>query len=156
MFQEKIAFLYGKIKFYLLIALFIVLSFFVSVFFKAYFLQFYVVSQKSMLPVISPGDRVLVEKISVNTNKLIRILAIKYPFLFEGLEKINFLKIKDIIIFKHSGNEDIIIKRVTNIDGDEYFVEGDNSLHSVDSRVYGSIAEENIIGRVCWINHVYK
>ena len=109
-----------------------------------------------MLPVISPGDRVLVEKISVNTNKLIRILAIKYPFLFEGLEKINFLKIKDIIIFKHSGNEDIIIKRVTNIDGDEYFVEGDNSLHSVDSRVYGSIAEENIIGRVCWINHVYK
>ena len=136
--------------------LLIVFSFFVSIFFKAYFLQFYVVNQKSMLPVISPGDRVLVEKISVNINKFIHMLAIKYPYLFNDSERINFLKIRDIIIFKHSGNEDIVIKRITKIDGNEYFVEGDNSLHSVDSRIYGTIAEENIIGRVCWINHLFK
>ena len=32
---------------------------------------------------------------------------------------------------------------------DEYFVLGDNSIQSTDSRVFGPVTEERIIGRVC-------
>jgi len=34
-----------------------------------------------------------------------------------------------------------------NLEDDEYFVMGDNRLHSSDSRIWGPVNEEEIIGR---------
>ena len=41
-----------------------------------------------------------------------------------------------------------IIKRITRIDGDRFFVEGDNKKESTDSRKFGWISRKDIVGKV--------
>lgn len=52
----------------------------------------------------------------------------------------------DIIVFKHDGR--FIIKRVTRSFKNAYFVIGDNTKHSVDSREYGAVSKKDVIGVV--------
>src|SRR5690606_16369058 len=65
--------------------------------------------------------------------------------------RVSTLKIKDIALFKHPIKKDqIYIKRVHSIrtiEDKEYkfFMRGDNSLQSEDSRVFGEIDQSDII-----------
>ena len=56
----------------------------------------------------------------------------------------------DIIVFKHDGR--FVIKRVTRIFKNAYFVIGDNTKHSFDSREYGSVSKKDVIGVVDMID----
>lgn len=56
------------------------------------------------------------------------------------------IKVGDIIVFKRDGYA--VIKRVTKIFRNAYFVIGDNKKHSIDSRQYGSILYKDVIGVV--------
>lgn len=60
------------------------------------------------------------------------------------------IKVGDIIVFKRDGYA--VIKRVTKIFRNAYFVIGDNKKHSIDSRQYGSISYKDVIGVVDIIN----
>lgn len=72
-------------------------------------------------------------------------------------------KVGDIVIVQYNGNASVrFVKRITGIPGsqvefqgafltlpsDEYFVEGDNRDHSTDSRVFGPVSGESIIGKL--------
>lgn len=59
----------------------------------------------------------------------------------------NNYNIGDIIVFTNPNNK-LSIKRITKIINDLYFVEGDNKLFSVDSRNFGAINKEKIVGKV--------
>lgn len=83
-----------------------------------------------MVPVLSPGDNLLVERVS----KLFR----------------NF-KVGEIIVFKKRGK--FLIKRIQKVKGHEYFVIGDNPEKSKDSRHFGWISKENVIGKVIYQYH---
>lgn len=67
------------------------------------------------------------------------------------LWSIDNLKVKDIALFKHPTKKDqVYIKRIDSIRsiekrGHEFFMRGDNSPHSEDSRVFGEIDEADII-----------
>lgn len=82
-----------------------------------------------MEPTISQGQTVLVSAV---------------PYLFSKP------KIGDIVAFKK--NEKVFIKRINKIDpsadGEKYFVSGDNKNDSFDSRRFGWITKENILGKV--------
>ena len=56
----------------------------------------------------------------------------------------------DIIVVRHPYRTDLrLIKRVSHVDEDGLcFLEGDNPTESTDSRSFGSVGEENILGRV--------
>ncbi len=54
--------------------------------------------------------------------------------------------INDIVCFKF--NNKILIKRITKIQNNKYFVKGDNSKDSLDSDEFGLIKKENILGKV--------
>ena len=54
-------------------------------------------------------------------------------------------KIGDLIILKRG---QYMIKRIKEIKNDEYFVVGDNKKESVDSRRFGWIDREDIVGKV--------
>ncbi len=41
----------------------------------------------------------------------------------------------------------VLIKRITQIKGQQYFIQGDNKLVSTDSRVFGLIGKKDIIGK---------
>lgn len=60
------------------------------------------------------------------------------------------INVGDIIVFKKNGYA--VIKRVTKIFRNAYFVVGDNKNHSTDSRQYGSISYKDVIGVVDVIN----
>jgi len=59
-----------------------------------------------------------------------------------------------VIVLKHDGKEKV--KRVERIDNDKFFVIGDNLPASTDSRHFGWITKDQIIGRVFWPLHLPK
>lgn len=74
-----------------------------------------------MLPTLAPGDTVLV-----------------WCF--------GKVRLDDIVVFKHDGK--FLIKRVKEVEGDRYFVTGDNAEKSIDSRSLGWINRFQILGAV--------
>ena len=55
-------------------------------------------------------------------------------------------QIGDIVAFSIQGK--ILIKRVTKIKKERYFLEGDNREDSLDSRKFGFVLREKILGKV--------
>lgn len=90
-------------------------------------LSIFKVMDRSMEPSINDGDYVLVSWL---------------PYIFSKP------KVKDIIVLRYPGKKMIIIKRISRIKGNKYFVSGDNRSLSVDSRTFGPISKEAIIGKV--------
>ncbi len=103
------------------------------------------VSGDSMTPTLESGQEVFAENIT---------------------SKFSPIKKGDIIVFTlKTGEEHILIKRVYGLPGDElevdqrsykvpndsYFVLGDNEAKSTDSRSFGYIKSENILGRALFI-----
>ena len=83
----------------------------------------------SMLPLLRPGDEILLDPNAYN----------------KFLPKLN-----DLVVTVHPQQPDItIVKRVTAIDAEEkYFLTGDNLAHSTDSRHWGSVPLQDILGKV--------
>jgi len=82
-----------------------------------------VVSGLSMIPTLAPGERLLVR--------------------LDGP-----IVIGDIVVFKRDSQFDV--KRVLRIDTEGIFVQGDNDLVSTDSRSYGLIPFEDVLGTVTY------
>lgn len=57
-------------------------------------------------------------------------------------------KIGDIVAIKVNGKE--MIKRITKINDRHILIMGDNKKESTDSRKFGPIRKEQIIGKVIW------
>jgi nickel-type superoxide dismutase maturation protease len=55
----------------------------------------------------------------------------------------------DIILFL-GPEEEVYIKRITAITDNQFLVHGDNPNDSIDSRDFGMIRKEQIIGKVVW------
>ena len=85
------------------------------------------ISGHSMTPGIKNGETVLVSGIF---------------YLFKNPQ------IGDIVAFRKA--EKILIKRITEVKDKEYFLEGDNNRDSLDSKNFGFILRENIIGKVIY------
>jgi signal peptidase I len=85
--------------------------------------QMAVVSGLSMIPTLAPGERLL-----VLTNGPV-VLG-------------------DIVVFKRADQFDV--KRVLHIETDGIFAQGDNDLVSTDSRSYGLIPFDDVLGTVTY------
>lgn len=72
-----------------------------------------------MIPTLAPGERLLVR--------------------LDGP-----IVLGDVVVFNREQQFDI--KRILRIEADGIFVQGDNDLVSTDSRTYGLIPHENVIG----------
>lgn len=71
------------------------------------------------------------------------ILVSKIPYLFSEP------KVKDIIAFRN--RKEVLIKRIVKISSDKYIVEGDNQRDSLDSRNFGFVAKNDILGKVIYL-----
>ncbi|PID98733.1 S26 family signal peptidase [Candidatus Saccharibacteria bacterium] len=78
---------------------------------------------ESMSPVLDPGRVVLVAR-----------KRLYHP--------------EDVVVLLHKGKEKI--KRVHIVHGDKYDVRGDNPSRSTDSRHFGLVEKNNILGKVIW------
>ena len=84
---------------------------------------------ESMLPLLQPGEEILIDPAAY----------------VNSLPQVN-----DIVIISHPRNPELtIVKRVTEVGADgRYFVRGDNLEASIDSRQWGKIELNHILGKV--------
>jgi type IV secretory pathway protease TraF len=71
------------------------------------------------------------------------VLTSKIPYLFSEPD------VKEIVAFNLKGK--VLIKRIQKKMGNKYFLTGDNSKDSFDSRSFGSISKSDILGKVIYI-----
>ena len=69
-----------------------------------------------------------------------KVLATPLFYLFKNP------KINDIVVFKFRG--EILVKRVVAFGDNKYFVEGDNKKDSLDSKSFGLLTKNQILGKV--------
>lgn len=129
----------------------------------------FVVSGNSMIPTFQNGDYLIVDKISSDFKEIERndIIIFKYPndtkkFFIKRVIALPFetINIKNNIVtifnkenengfildesfLKNNSSSDINIK----LENDEYFVMGDNRIASSDSRYWGPLKKDFIIGK---------
>lgn len=85
-----------------------------------------VVAGDSMTPTLCPGDRMLVRRRArVRVGDLVMLRRPDRPSL-------------------------IVVKRVLGKEKDGWWVEGDNPARSDDSRTFGPVADDLVLGRVIW------
>jgi phage repressor protein C with HTH and peptisase S24 domain len=82
-----------------------------------------VVSGLSMVPTLAPGERLLVRT--------------------DGP-----IVLGDIVVFRQSDQFDV--KRILHIESGGIFVQGDNELVSTDSRSYGLIPIDDVLGTITY------
>jgi signal peptidase I len=86
------------------------------------------ISGHSMEPLIKNGQSVLISKI---------------PYFFSEPG------VKEIVAFNYQGK--ILIKRIVKKVGTKYFLAGDNLKDSLDSRSFGFVSKDYILGKVIYI-----
>lgn len=59
---------------------------------------------------------------------------------------INKVRVGDIVLFRKNHQE--LIKRVKKISRDRVFLVGDNKSDSLDSRAFGKVSSDKILGKV--------
>ena len=57
-------------------------------------------------------------------------------------------KMGDVVVLRDPRDGRLVLKRITRITADGYFVKGDNEKESTDSRTFGFLKKENITGKV--------
>ncbi len=80
-----------------------------------------------MSPTLESGQNVLVNRLSYFVSK---------P------------KNKDVVAVKDPRDKKVLIKRINKIEDGKYFVLGDNQKQSTDSRSFGWVSKNDIIGKV--------
>ncbi|MBI2592721.1 MAG: nickel-type superoxide dismutase maturation protease [Candidatus Colwellbacteria bacterium] len=91
------------------------------------FLSRFIVSGRSMEPVFREGGKLLVSNL---------IYKFRGP------------KADEVVVLKDPRDGRLILKRIKEVRGDEYFVSGDNEGESTDSRSFGWITKKDVLGKV--------
>ena len=117
----------------------ILLAFLAALFIKFFVLDFMVAEGYSMTPVIMPGTILIVCRIAY---------GIRLPGASGLLVNWRNPGIGDVVVF-YTPTGEIAVKRFAQIlPGGMFYALGDNADQSYDSRNYGPVPKDNIIGRV--------
>jgi signal peptidase I len=108
---------------------------------KLFLFDFMIAEGHSMLPAIRPGTVLLVLKPAY---------GLRLPGVGNYIIRWASPKGGDIVVF-YTPLGEIAVKRCGEIWGDDFYALGDNSLQSYDSRSYGPVPSDNIIGKVLGI-----
>jgi signal peptidase I len=126
------------------------------------------ISSDSMVPTLARGDDVLVEKVTPRLGRVRRGDLVVFTDPKDGepaLKRVvglagDTVEIRDAVLFVNS--ERAVEPQVdlaaydgawfgpARVPAGQLFVLGDNRAHSVDSRAYGGVPEEDVDGRVLW------
>ena len=117
----------------------IFLAFAAALFINIFVLDFMVAEGYSMLPAIEPGTVLIVCRLSY---------GIRLPGATTYLVRWRVPAVGDVVVF-YTPMRDIAVKRFAELlpDG-KFYALGDNAPQSYDSRNYGPVPKDNIIGRV--------
>lgn len=137
--------------------------------FRIYVAQPFIVNGASMSPTFETGQYLIVDQLTYHFSDPQRgdVVIFKFPqdtskFFIKRIiglpgERVT-IEEGEVKILKPSVEEEIILDEPyikipknsyseTNLSEDEYFVMGDNREHSLDSRIWGPLGKEYIVGR---------
>jgi signal peptidase I len=118
------------------------LVFLVALGMKFFLFDFMVAEGRSMLPAIRPGTILLVNRVAY---------GFKLPWSRQYLVRWAEPSAGDVVVF-YTPQGNTAVKRCEKItENQEIIALGDNDLESFDSRSYGPIPVDNILGRVLGI-----
>ena len=93
-----------------------------------------------MEPAFTDGNILLISRIRY---------GLRLPFFFNAQYLVKWARPRtgDVIVF-YTPDGELAVKRCVRVENSFFYAEGDNSLASYDSRAYGRVPAENIIGKV--------
>ncbi|MDR2048209.1 MAG: signal peptidase I [Treponema sp.] len=117
----------------------ILLAFAAALFIKLFLVDFMITQGRSMLPALKPGSVLIVNKAAYGIRiPGAGVYLFRWAFPHEG----------DMVVF-YTPLGERAVKRCSTVGGDgSFFALGDNDLESFDSRSYGSIPPDHILGKV--------
>jgi nickel-type superoxide dismutase maturation protease len=54
----------------------------------------------------------------------------------------------DLVVLRHPFEDRFLVKRISGIDGSRISIVGDNQQHSTDSRDFGPVSADHLVGKV--------
>jgi len=117
----------------------ILLAFAAALLIKVIILDFVVAEGYSMQPAIQPGRMLLVCRV---------FYGLRLPGVQGHLVWWRNPRPGDVVVFTTPAGEVAVKRLAESLPGGMFFALGDNALHSYDSRNYGPVPKDNIVGRV--------
>jgi len=105
---------------------------------KLFLFDFIIAQGHSMEPAIKNGTVLIISRLTY---------GIRLPWRQEYLLRWAQPKSGEVVVF-YTPMGELAVKRCTETDGGSFFAVGDNDLASYDSRAYGYVSVNNIIGKV--------
>jgi signal peptidase I len=106
---------------------------------KLFLFDFMIADGTSMEPVIQPGAVLVVNRLAY---------GFRLPWAKSYSLRWSMPRIGDVVVF-YAPEGQTVVKRCAGLAGTgEFIALGDNSLQSYDSRSYGPVGADNIIGKV--------
>jgi signal peptidase I len=117
----------------------ILLAFLAALMVKGFLFDFMIAEGRSMLPAIEPGSVLVVNRLAY---------GITAPWTSRYLLRWGRPRAGDVVVF-HTPRGEWAVKRCGTVSEDQtFFALGDNSLESFDSRSYGPVPMDRVLGKV--------
>jgi signal peptidase I len=117
-------------------------AFVIAILLKLFFFDFMVAEGQSMTPAIKSGKVILVCKI---------LYGLRVPGSVSYVCRWSLPREGDVVVFYTPGGDMAVKRYMKNVDGANFYALGDNGVLSYDSRSYGPVPVNHIIGKVLGI-----
>ncbi|MDR0378176.1 MAG: S26 family signal peptidase [Spirochaetaceae bacterium] len=120
----------------------VLFAFLTALIMKAFLFDFVIADGRSMVPAIAPGTVLVVNRLAY---------GVRLPGTRKYLLRWSLPKAGDVVIF-FTPQGQLAVKRCGMIMGEgNFFALGDNRLESYDSRSYGPVSSDSVMGKVMGI-----
>ena len=119
----------------------VILALIVAFIIKIFVFDFMIAQGNSMEPAIKSGAVMIVSRLRY---------GLRLPWRQNYSIRWAYPKTGEVVVFFTPSGELAVKRCIALIESYEFIAEGDNSLLSYDSRSYGPVSVDNIIGKVLW------
>jgi signal peptidase I len=120
----------------------VLFAFLAALMMKAFLFDFMITDGRSMVPAISPGTILIVNRLAY---------GLRLPWAKKYLLRWSLPEAGDVVVFLTPQGQTAVKRCGTITEKEEFFALGDNSLESYDSRSYGPVPADSIMGKVLGI-----
>jgi signal peptidase I len=117
----------------------VLFAFLVALLMKVFLFDFVIADGRSMVPTIHPGTVLVVNRLAY---------GIRFPGTQKYLLRWSLPKTGEVVIFLTPQGQTAVKRCGTVVGQEAFFALGDNSLESYDSRSYGPVPADSVVGKV--------